>query len=139
MTAEEIYTERLTNTDTIALATLNLEGNAPRVRTVNMVYLPETPNTIYFTSNGQSAKTKEFLVHDTVSFITDDIDHLAVRVNEGHVTRADNSDEVFAALDAKYEHIRNFTSEFRSKLVIFKITFDEAVVITRKGETTLAF
>lgn len=67
MTAEEIYTERLTNTDTIALATLNLEGNAPRVRTVNMVYLPETPNTIYFTSNGQSAKTKEFLVHDTVS------------------------------------------------------------------------
>lgn len=139
MTAEEIYTERLTNTETIALATLNVEGTAPHVRTVNMVYLPETPNTIYFTSNGQSAKTQEFIAHDTVSFITDDVDHLAVRVNEGHVKRANNSEQVFAALDAKYEHIRNFTPEFRSKLVIFQITFDEASVITRKGETKLTF
>ena len=104
-----------------------------------MVYLPETPNTIYFTSNGQSAKTQEFIAHDTVSFITDDVDHLAVRVNEGHVKRANNSEQVFAALDAKYEHIRNFTPEFRSKLVIFQITFDEASVITRKGETKLTF
>ena len=126
--------------DTPCVAVATSVDNAPNVRMTNFYYDANKKGVIYFSTFKGSAKAKEFLLNNKVSFTTVPVGtHEHIRVNNGIVKESDlKLSELMEMYATKYPGIEKIPQG--DMIGVYEIHFSEAEVtlgVTQRSKVTL--
>ncbi|MDA5386661.1 pyridoxamine 5'-phosphate oxidase family protein [Loigolactobacillus backii] len=135
MNVQDKFDQIMQEAAQVAIATLTVDGQAPDVRIVLFVYLPET-HQLLFMSGADSAKVAEITAHSVAAFTTQAVsEQKYARAKQAKIQKVTLTDSMKQAYFDKFPN----SAAYAAHNDFFTVDFNSVDVTADKQTETLTF